>query len=51
MSRKHMQRYVNEFAFRLNRRGEEMQSVFEDVIAQVVKSSKLPYKILTQKPV
>jgi len=50
MSRKHLQRYVNEFTFRFNRRTEKMQSVFSDVVARVAESSKLPYKTLIQKP-
>lgn len=49
MSRKHMQRYVNEFTFRFNRRASEMQSVFSDVVARVAESTKLPYKTLTQE--
>ena len=48
MSRKHMQRYVNEFAFRFNRRANEMQSVFSDVVARMSESAQLPYKTLTQ---
>ena len=47
MSRKHMQRYINEFTFRFNRRAEKMQSVFSDVVARVAESTKLPYKELT----
>ncbi|MGA2221714.1 MAG: IS1595 family transposase [Verrucomicrobiia bacterium] len=47
MSRKHLQRYVDEFAFRLNRRTEKMQSVFSDVVTNIAESSKLPYKELT----
>lgn len=51
MSRKHMQRYVNEFTFRFNRRANEMQSVFSDVVARVANSAQLPYKTLIQKPI
>jgi transposase-like protein len=51
MSRKHMQRYVNEFTFRFNRRASEMQSVFSDVVARVASSEQLPYKTLIQKPI
>ena len=51
MSRKHLQRYVNEFAFRFNRKTNKMQSVFSDVVANVAKSSQLPYKTLTQQPI
>ena len=46
MSRKHLQRYVDEFVFRFNRKEQEMQSVFSDVADRVSKSSKLPYKEL-----
>ena len=47
MSKKHLQRYVNEFAFRLNRKAESMQSVFSDVVQNIAETSKLPYKELT----
>jgi transposase-like protein len=47
MSRKHLQRYVDEFIFRFNRRAFEMQSVFADVVAKVSESTKLTYKELT----
>ena len=46
MSRKHLQRYVDESTFRFNRRENEMQSVFADVVARVAESVKLPYKQL-----
>jgi ISXO2 transposase-like protein len=51
MSKKHMQRYVNEFTFRFNRRAHEMQSVFSDVVARVANSQQLPYKTLIGKPI
>jgi transposase-like protein len=51
MSRKHMQRYVDEFTFRFNRRSKEMQGVFSDVVAKVAESSQLPYKTLIQKSI
>jgi hypothetical protein len=44
MSKKHMRRYVNAFTFRLNRRNEEMQSVFTDVEERATDGSQLPYK-------
>ena len=47
MSKKHLQRYVNEFTFRLNRRTESMQTIFSDVMQKISESSKLPYKELT----
>jgi hypothetical protein len=51
MSKKHLQRYVNEFAFRFNRKANEMQSVFSDVVSNIAASSQLPYKTLIQKPI
>ena len=50
MSRKHMQRYVDEFAFRFNRRAIEMQGVFTNVVNNVVQTPHLGYKQLIQKP-
>ena len=47
MSNKHLQRYVNEFAFRLNRRAESMQTIFSTVVQNIAETSKLPYKELT----
>ncbi len=46
MSPKHLQRYVDEFTFRFNRRTVHMQSVFSDVVARVTESTQLPYKEL-----
>lgn len=46
MSRKHLQRYVDEFTFRFNRRSGEMQTVFGDVVERVAQSARLPYKEL-----
>jgi len=50
MSRKHLQRYVDEFTFRFNRRAGEMQGVFEDVVLKVAGSERLTYKQLIEKP-
>jgi transposase-like protein len=46
MSKKHLQRYVNEFTFRLNRREQEMRTVFTDVMERATDGSNLPYKQL-----
>jgi transposase-like protein len=51
MSKKHLQRYVNEFAFRFNQKANPMQRVFSDVVQRVANHRQLPYKILTQKTV
>lgn len=47
MSRKHLQRYVDEFVFRFNRRDNLMQDQFSDVVANVTESTRLPYRELT----
>ena len=49
MSRKHLQRYVNEFAFRWNLRPADMQSVFSDVVERLSKRTQLTYNRLTEK--
>ena len=41
-----MQRYIDEFCFRFNRRPLAMADVFANVVARVSKSSQLPYKEL-----
>jgi transposase-like protein len=46
MSKKHLQRYINEYAFRLNRKGESMQSIFSELVAKMSEGKRLPYKEL-----
>lgn len=46
MSRKHLQRYIEEYTFRFNRRTEGMQTVWSDVVANMSKGTRLPYKEL-----
>lgn len=46
MSRKHLQRYIDEFSYRFNRRKQNLQSIFTDAVEKVSKSSTLPYKAL-----
>jgi transposase-like protein len=51
MSEKHLQRYVDEFSFRFNRRAGEMQSIFSETIKNMATNAQLPYKELTGKTV
>lgn len=46
MSKKHLQRYVDEFAFRFNSRGEDISTLFALATERVAESGKLPYKTL-----
>lgn len=47
MSKKHLQRYVDEFVYRFNGRFTEINTMFADVVGRASDSKKLPYKILT----
>ena len=47
MSKKHLQRYVDEFVYRHNSRGVSLSDMFADVVDRVSNSAKLPYKTLT----
>lgn len=46
MSKKHLQSYIDEVAFRYNSRNEDMQTIFDDVTKRVAKRGKLSYKTL-----
>lgn len=46
MSKKHLQRYVNEFVFRFNARGKEMSEKFAEVVSLISKRGKMSYKTL-----
>ena len=46
MSRKHLQRYVDEFAYRFNTRDVDFTEVFSQMVSNVTKSTVLPYKAL-----
>jgi hypothetical protein len=43
MSRKHIQRYIDEFAFRFNTRTAEMGEKFAMVVNQISKSANMSY--------
>jgi transposase-like protein len=47
MSPKHLQRYVEEFAFRWNVRPAKQEAVFGNVVERIAESGRLPYKELT----
>lgn len=47
MSPKHLQRYVDEFAYRFNSRQSEFESVFHSLISSATDTGNLPYKVLT----
>lgn len=47
MSKKHIQRYVDEFVFRFNMRPEEMDAVFNALTERMAKGDKLSWKALT----
>jgi hypothetical protein len=51
MSKKHLQRYLNEFSFRFNHKAQTMRDVFSAVVANIAESAQLPYKTLTQEKV
>ncbi len=46
MSKKHLQKYVDECAFRLNRKGQAMKEVFAGVVQRTTDGQPLPYKEL-----
>lgn len=48
MSKKHLQRYVDEFAYRFNNRESEFDEVFSDLVRNVSSLPALKYKMLTQ---
>jgi hypothetical protein len=49
MSKRHLQRYVDEYVFRYNRRSESMQPIFSDVVESASVSAHLSYNELTEK--
>jgi len=48
MSRKHLQRYVDEFACRFNSREQDFTDIFSSMVGSASDSSPLPYKALIQ---
>jgi len=50
VSIKHLGRYCNEFSYRFNRRGEQLQ-MFDSTLKNLVRGKALPYAKLTASPV
>lgn len=50
MSEKHLQRYVNEFTFRYNRRKDSIAHIFGDTLSRMAGGAKLSWKELTYEP-
>ncbi len=47
MSKKHLQKYVDEFVYRFNVKGEPMQDVFADVVGKMSAHGIMGYKAIT----
>jgi len=50
VSVKHLGRYCNEFSYRFNRRGEQLQ-MFDATLKNLTRGNALPYSKLTGSPV
>ena len=48
MSKKHLQRYVDEYAFRFNTKDDDLGTVFANLVKRVGSSKQLSHKLLTK---
>ena len=48
MSKKHLQKYVDEFVYRYNGRVADFEKLFDDMVEKVSQTEKLSYKLLTR---
>ena len=50
MSKKHLQRYVDEFVYRFNARLADFEDIFQDIVSKVSNTEKLGYsKLISRK--
>ena len=48
ISKKHLQRYINEFSYRFNNRGKEVADLFNGILFNIAVGSAVPYRHITK---